>query len=484
MDSKLPLTAFIDPRGNNRKEVEALVRRVLDLVIDHIAGAAERPPFPDNDALPVSAAIPESPASDDVLLSHIKMLLEASLNDATPNYIAHMDSLSTTLSALGDFISAAAANNMLSREMSPAFPRLEDALMKEFTRLFGLGDQSGGVMSSGGGLSNLLSLAVARNTLLGTLEGSVHGLEKRPVLFASEAAHASIKKSAMIMDLGTEAVIPITINAAAKMDPDDLRRKIEQAKAEGKHPFCVVATAGTTSTGNIDPLVEIGRVAREHGLWFHVDAVWGGGLQFSDQHRKKLRGIKQADSVSFNPQKMLLVARTCSMALFRDFDAMKRHFRVRYPYMSSGEDFTNLGEIGLQGSRPTEVLKLWLSLQHIGRKAYGELVDQRIALVEFFARKIKQRPVFQLAAKPESGIVCFRGTPGWLPESEWEAWNTELQARLLREKKIYVSSQVIRGQKWLRVVLLNPYTAEGVFDSVLELADNYIEETYQATVRS
>jgi glutamate/tyrosine decarboxylase-like PLP-dependent enzyme len=474
--NQLPREAFIDPRGNNRKEAGKLARRILDLVLDHVASSATRPPIPKEAPLAVPATISEEPVAEETLLAQLQSLLDASLNDSTPNYIGHMDSLSTTFSLLGDFVAAATNNNMLSREMSPAFSCLEDELLRDFARLFGLGEKAGGVMASGGSLTNLHALAVARNTKLGTMEQGVHKLEKTPVLFASEVAHASIKKSAMLLGLGTGAVILVTTNKNAQMDPADLLVKIKQAQASGFAPFCVVATAGNTTTGNIDPLPETGKIARKFGLWFHVDAVWGGGLQFSETHRSRLAGIEQADSVTFNPQKMLLVARTCSMALFRDFDTMKKSVRIPFPYMRETEGFTNLGEISLQGSRAVEVLKLWLSLQHIGRKNYAEIIDRRIALTDSIAQEVTARPFLELAATPETGIVCFRAIPDWLPETEWEEWTSNLQAFILKEAGIYLSFLPYKGKRWLRVVLLNPYTDEETVQRLLNCLDALAEE--------
>ena len=475
-------TKFIDPHGSNHEQVKQLARRVLETAVDHTAGAAQKPPFPPDAPLPVSTAVPEKGVSDEQLVSDIKSLLDASLNDATPNYLAHMDSLATAASVLGDFVAALSNNNMLSVEMSPAFSRLEDAVLRDFAERFGLGPDSGGMMASGGSLSNLLCLAVARNAKLGTAETGVYGLGKRPALFASEAAHASIKKSAMILGLGTDAVIPIALDAECKMDAADLRRKIEQTRQDGLAPFCVVATAGNTTTGNIDPLGAIASVAREHGLWYHVDAVWGGGLILSDNLKGRLSGVELADSVTFNPQKMLLVARTNSMALFRDYPAMQEAFRVRFPYMREDDGLTNLGEIGIQGSRPAEILKLWLSLQHIGREAYAELIESRIAWVADLAATLRERDLFELAAEPETGIVCFRGVPSWLPEDQWDRWSTDLQATLLRGENIYISRLPFARKWWLRVVLLNPYTGDEVMEKLLSAIDAYTEASRPANL--
>uniref|UniRef100_A0A831T7M1 Aminotransferase class V-fold PLP-dependent enzyme n=2 Tax=Thermorudis TaxID=1649508 RepID=A0A831T7M1_9BACT len=467
---------FVDPYGGNRAAVERLARRVLELVLDDLARAAERPPLPEDTRLPDVPGIPDAPLEEDALLEQLRELLAGSMNAASPGFIGHMDPMPATISFLGELASAAINNNMLSLEMSPLFSRLESRVLRELATLLGLGAQAGGIMLSGGSLANLQALAVARNQAFGTLERGVAGLASPPVLFASEVAHVSIQKAAMLLGLGTGAVIPIETNGNSQMRPDALERAVDRAKREGKAPFCVVATAGTTTTGNIDPLLEIGRIARRHGLWFHVDAAYGGALIFSESQRWRLDGIELADSVVFNPQKWLYVAKTCAMVLFRDLEQAVHAFRIPAPYMAGPGDFVNLGEISVQGTRHAEILKLWLSLQHLGRQGYARLLDRSYRLTSYFLERVRQRPFLELASEPETNIVCFRGAPGGIPEDRQDAWNAELQQHLLRQARVFLSLPLYRGRRWLRAVLLNPYTDEAVIDRLFSHLDRFASE--------
>lgn len=348
--AQIPVSAFIDPQGKNREQVKLLVEQVVNLVIDCSAAANERSPLPATTINFDSLNIPDVGLPEKDIIDSLQGILSESMNPAHTGYIGHMDTMPTTFSILGDFAAAAVNNNMLSLEMSPVFSRLEDALIKQTARLFGLGESSGGLMLSGGSLANLQALAVARNSYFDSREKGIIGLRQQPVIFASEAAHTSIQKAAMLLGLGTASVVKVKINRDSQMDAADLRQKIEQSKTEGKAPFCIVGTAGTTVTGNIDPLEEINLIAKEFNLWFHVDAAYGGALVFSEKYRDRLAGIEYADSITFNPQKWLYVAKTCAMVLFKDAGLLDTAFRVAAPYMRGGgdEEFINIGERSVQ----------------------------------------------------------------------------------------------------------------------------------------
>jgi glutamate/tyrosine decarboxylase-like PLP-dependent enzyme len=261
------------------------------------------------------------------------------------------------------------------------------------------------------------------------------------------------------------------------MIPEKLEAAIRHARDAGQAPFAVVATVGTTTTGNIDPLPEIGRIAHDEKLWFHVDAAYGGGVYFSDAQRWRMDGVELADSLTFNPQKWLYVTKTCAMALFRDYSLLNRYFRIGASYTRDAGDFINLGEIGVQGTRHADVLKLWLALQQIGRTGFAKLIDHGCELAERVAQEVDRRPYLELASRPEMNIAVFRGTPDWLPASAWDDWNARLQESLLRDENIFVSLPLYRGHRWLRVILLNPYTDATVIDRLFKRVDAFAHDS-------
>ncbi|OYR49805.1 aspartate aminotransferase family protein [Halorubrum sp. Ea1] len=472
--SNSPEAGFIDPSGDNAEDVRNLAEDVVDQLLGQLVGAQDRSPLPDDPTIP-EVSIPVSPRSQNDLLSDLDMIVAGSMNPAHPGYIGHMDTMPTTVSVLGDLVASAVNNNMLSVEMSPVFSELEVQLTETITSEFGLGPDAGGVLTSGGSLVNLHALSVARNHAFDVHEDGLTGLDREPVLFASEVAHTSLQKAAMMLGLGTDAVVAVETDANSRMKPSALKRAVERAARDGYMPFCVVATAGTTTTGNIDPLPELGDIADEHDLWFHVDAAYGGALVFSEAERGRLDGIEIADSVTFNPQKWCYVAKTCAMALFTDVDVLQEDFRVGAPYMRGDDAVPNLGELSVQGTRRAAVLKLWLTFQHLGRAGLEQLIDESYRLTALIRNHVADHDELELASEPEMNLVCFRAAPDWCLPDERDTLNGRLQRQLLSEQDIFVSLPTYRDNRWLRVVLLNPFTDETTLDQLFDGIDAFLE---------
>ncbi|WP_363466921.1 pyridoxal phosphate-dependent decarboxylase family protein [Halogeometricum borinquense] len=472
--SNSPETGFIDPSGANAEAIRDLAEDVLDQLLGQLGAAEKRSPLPDDPAAP-TGTIPESPRSQTDLLDDLESIAAGSMNPAHPGYIGHMDTMPTTVSVLGDLVASAVNNNLLSVEMSPVFSALEVQLTETIASEFGLGPNAGGVLASGGSLANLHALSVARNQAFDVHDGGLAGLDGEPVLFASDVAHTSLQKAAMLLGLGTDAVVAVETNANSRMKPSALNQAVERAERDGRVPFCVVATAGTTTTGNIDPLPAVRDVVDEHDLWFHVDAAYGGTLVFSDAERDRLDGIEGADSVTFNPQKWCYVAKTCAMALFADVDILQEDFRVGAPYLRGDDAIPNLGELSVQGTRRAEVLKLWLTFQHLGREGLGQLIDESYRLAAVIRDRVADQDALELASEPEMNIVCFRAAPDWCPPDERDALNGRLQRDLLSRQDVFVSLPTYRDTRWLRVVLLNPFTDKTTLDRLFDGIDLFLE---------
>jgi glutamate/tyrosine decarboxylase-like PLP-dependent enzyme len=456
---ELPEGSFIDPRGGNRDAVRRLMHGVVDLVVDLASTAADRPPLPNRG----DGEIPDVPiegaaGSPDELLADLGAIMRPSANLASPGSMAHMDPPPTTASVLGDLVASALNNNLLFEELSPALTRLEDRLLRWMAGRFGLGSEAGGIMLPGGTLANLQALAVARNAAGSRLEGT----DRRPAVVASESAHSSIRKAAMVLGLGDGGVLGVPTDDDDRLDPDRLDEILKDAASWGLEPVCLVATAGTTTTGSIDPLPVLAEIARERRLWFHVDAAFGGAAVFSSEHRHLLRGVEAADSIAFNPHKGLCVARTAAVLLLRRRGDLERYFRVAAPY--AGGDRTERGEISLQGTSHADVLKLWLSLRHLGERGYARLIDSRFTWTRRLTEMLRPLSVVELACEPQTPLVCFRARPPSKWSGSSDEWNLRLRDHLLAQYGLFLSVPLWRGQRWLKIVALNPHADEEVVD--------------------
>jgi len=471
--SELSTSTFIDPSGANSSDIRNLLEEVLKQVLSFGSNADDLSCLPENIKISEPFEFPDVPVEDDLLISLVRKALKNSMNPLNHGYIGHMDTMPSTASLAGDLTAAIVNNNMLSREMSPFFTELEEAVTSYMAQFFGLGKHAGGVMLSGGSLANLQALTVARNHILQTKVKGLHELPGQPVILVSEAAHTSLEKAAMVLGLGNKGVRTVPTNEHSKMDISALRQILTDLKNEESLPFCLVGTAGTTTTGNIDPLRELSEITREQNIWFHVDAAYGGALLFSKKYGDLFVGIENADSVTFNPQKWMYVAKTNAMVLFRNKKLLENEFRISAPYMKKDSDSANIGEISLQGTRHADILKLWLTIQHIGLSGYRQLIDESMKLTKKMRQEIKVRPWLKLAGKPEMNILCFRAEPSLIPETKWDSFNTDLNTHLLEDGEFFLSLPTYRGHKWQRAVLLNPFTDATHIDQLFEKIDHF-----------
>lgn len=468
------LNQFIGPDNSNRQKVEQLVQKVTTQLLDFLSTASDKATNPAIQHFDTSHfPIPDFSRTDNEIQANLQELYELSMNPANPKYIGHMDSIPTLWSIIGDFVASALNNNLLSLEMSPFITQLEYSFTKQFAALFGFPETAGGVILSGGTLSNMQALLIARNTKLNIKNGNIFTLKKEVVIFTSEYAHSSIQKIGMMIGIGTENVIKIKTDHNSKLDIQDLDFQIHEQVKLGKQPFAIVATAGTTVSGNIDPLKHISNVAKKYNLWLHIDAIYGGAVIFSEKHKYLIEGAEQADSISFNPQKWMYVAKTCSMVLFRDFNKMVENFRIPAPYMKEQSAYINLGEINVQGTKYAEVVKLWLSLQSLGKSGYSNLIDYSFYLTDEFEKEIAKRTFLKLASKPEINILCFRGEPTNITAEEFDSWNEDLQQYLVKQTDFFLSLPKYKNGLWLRAVLLNPFLTTNHIQTLFSHIDNY-----------
>ena len=383
--------------------------------------------------------LPESGQGSQGLLDAISTTMHYSVNTWDPGF---MDKLYASTDAPGlaaELVLATLNTNVHVYSTSPALTIIEKATTKALAGLFGFRDEhSGGISMQGGAASNLTSLLIARNFRFPEVKAKgISALSKPLAIFTSSDAHYSVTSAAVSLGFGTEAVYSVAVDKHGQMDVTDLERLIEQALEDGRQPFYVNATAGTTVRGAYDPLVKIGQTCHKHDLWFHIDTAWGGPAIFSNTHKHKLQGSQNADSITFNPHKMMGVPLTCSFLLARDLrkfyvaNALSAgylfHDELKNPAPTLGTekklpaaaDVYDLASFTPQCGRRGDSLKLYLSWIYHGTLGYAKQVDLAFAACFYMTSQLSRLEDFLLVGDdpPPCCQCCFYYRPQILAEN-------------------------------------------------------------------
>jgi len=366
---------------------------------------------------------------------------------------------------------------MDSFDQAPIATVVEQKLIRWLCTEAGLPQTADGTFTTGGSQSNYMGLLLARDAFcLKQWSWSVQksGLPpeaRRLRIFCSEVAHFTVEKSVSQLGLGTDSVVRVEVDEQFRMNPAVLREALSAAQAQGLLPLAVVATAGTTDFGSIDPLPELASVARSAGAWLHVDAAYGGALLFSAQHREKLHGIKQADSLSIDFHKLFWQPIPCSAFLLRDthhFDAIKLHADYLNPELHEDSGIPNLVTTSLLTTRRFDALKLWISFQSLGRDKLAAVIDRTITLAKYAAEVIKNTPHLELMCEPQLSTVVFRYMPENL-EFDADQTNFALRQHLFDSGKAIIGHTRVRGVQCLKFTCMNPAVTDGQIEDLVRL---------------
>ena len=446
---------FASPHNLDR-ELHSLLAQASSNLCDWFAESGSQSPLPDSVELPDVYPGREG-VSNNVLLSELKLLMNGSYRPSHPGSLAHLDPPPLSASIVGELICAGLNNNLLAEELSPSLSSLERNLCKWFCQRLGLGDSSGGVAASGGSLSNLMALVMARN---------IAGLESDPsaVFFASDDCHVSFLKALRIMGLKKESLQRIPTDENGELKISCLRSSLNKIKSEGKKCFAVVATAGTTVRGAIDPLSEIAQFCQKEKVWLHVDAAIGGIFGLSTITSEIVKGLGSADSLTVNPQKLLGIAKTSSLLLVANKNHLSSTFSTGLPYAepSIGNDFHG-GELGIQGTRSAESLKLWIGLRQLGEDGIDKILLESIKK-RCYLESIIDSSKFKIISGP---LHLMALTPLNHTSSQASKWSIKTRNSLLANK-FMLSRPMYEDTYYLKAVMGNPNTK---FDDLKLLAN-------------
>ena len=394
----------------------------------------------------------------------VEYFLKDSLSVHHPQCVAHLHCPSLVISQAAEVLINATNQSMDSWDQSPSATIIEMKLIEWLREQVGYPAGDAGVFTSGGTQSNLMGLMLARDAFFARqghsvqLDGLTGNLSKIKVL-CSENAHFSVQKNMALMGLGYRSVTLVKTDEFSRMDLNDLTEKLAQAKANGEQVMAIVATAGTTDAGAIDPLAEIAALAAEQQIWVHVDAAWGGALLLSEKYRHFLNGLELADSVTLDFHKQFFQTISCGAFLLKD----AHHYQLmRYQAAYLNSDFDeehgvpNLVSKSLQTTRRFDALKLWMGLEALGKKLYAEIIDNGVTLAQQVAQFVAEQPQLELVMQPQLASVLFRFRPENGDTAAVALLNQRIGDALLASGSANVGVTEADGVTCLKMTLLNP----------------------------
>jgi len=452
-----------------------LAARYFEEVEDRDAPVARALP-PEELAQRLQLEIPAEGRSLDELLRDAESVLQYSVKTGHPRFFNQLFGGHDPAAVLGEWLTALVNTSMYTYEAAPVATLMERALIERMNRLVGFADGEG-VFAPGGSISNLMAVIAARHRAFP--HARQHGLQAddRPVMFLSEEAHYSLRRAANVIGIGLDGAVDIATDELGRMLPSALEHAILQAKDEGRRPFLVAATAGTTVPGAFDPIEAISHLTERHRMWLHVDASYGGTVLFSRAHRQLMEGVSQADSVAWNPHKMMGVPLACAALLLREKGTLAATNGMNADYLFHGNDNASwdTGDMTLQCGRRVDALKLWFSWQALGDTGYEQRTDRLFELAGWFREAIVDRPGFHLVREPQAANVCFRYLPDTLPPA-----NSAERTALEHETTVRIREQLLAGGRFMinyatldgaaafRIVLSNPATTEADLAALLD----------------
>jgi glutamate/tyrosine decarboxylase-like PLP-dependent enzyme len=435
--------------------------RVIDRIVEHLERLDELPPVRVGEAAALREALggppPEAPGDPEVALDALfEQVLPFGQLGHHPRFFARIGSPSNYVSVLAD--AAATGTNVFAGSWvgGSGAAAVELVVLEWLRELCGLPEGTEGVMLSGGSVASLVGLAAARSARLG------EHTPPEAVVYVSDQGHASIPRALRVLGFAGEQVRVVGTDASYRMTADAVRADVEADLAAGRRPFCIVASAGTTSTGAVDPLAELAGLAREHDLWLHVDGAYGAPAVLCPAGRAVVDGLELADSLVLDPHKWLFQPYEIGCLLVREPGLLERTFTLHGVYLRDtmgGE--VNFRDRSVQLTRGSRALKLWLSIRVFGLAAFREAVARGIELAEHAERVLRSRPGWELVTPAQLAIVCFRRAGD-------DALQGAISEAMVAEGYAAPSTTELDGRVVLRLCTINPRTTFADIERTIE----------------
>jgi aromatic-L-amino-acid/L-tryptophan decarboxylase len=461
--------------------------QVVEWIADYLSHPERYPVLSQNQPGDVKAALPSAApehgeAMEAMLADLDRVIVPGMTHWNHPGFFAYFATSGSAPGILGEMLSAAFNVNAMLWRTSPSATELEEVTLEWLRQMIGLPEAFEGVIYDTASISTLCAIAAAREAVpdLQVRRDGLGATGAKLRMYASEHVHSSIDKAAITLGIGQAGLSKIHCDAEYRMNPRSLEFAIEEDRARGWQPFCVVATTGTTSATSIDPVPAIADICEREKLWLHVDAAYGGSAAVVPEMRWVLEGCDRADSLVINPHKGLFVPVDLSVLYCKHMDVLRNAFSLVPEYLRSdeGDEVKNFMDYGPQLGRRFRAIKFWFVMRYFGVEGLRERIRYQLALAREFADWVEKSEDFELLAAVPFSLVCFRAIPGYFKEESERSlrenpkaphWSRDveyvenyidiLNERLLEEVnrrgKIFLSHTKLKGQFTLRLAIGN-----------------------------
>jgi aromatic-L-amino-acid decarboxylase len=452
-DHNLPLE--LDGSAINR-----LGRAAVNFLADWVDDLATAPASIDGQASQLTAVLRRPPADGPgdfaELLETFRQAVDQGVNTAGPGYLAYFPAGGLVTAAVAELLAQAVNRYTGIAELAPALVAMEHGVLTWLCDQFGLPAGAGGLVTTGGSVATLSAVVAALHA---------HGA-RDGTLYVTEHTHYCVAKAARITGLSPAQIRVVPVDERLAMDVSAAAELIAADRAAGLRPFLLVGTAGTTSSGTVEPLRELGGLARREGLWFHVDAAYGGGFQLTGRGRARLAGVELADSIVLDPHKSLFLPYGTGVLLVRDPATLHAAHSGGGHYLqdlSPAEGLPDFAQLGPELTREFRGLRLWLPLHLHGIRAFEQELDEKLDLAALLSETLRHDPRFEVPWSPDLTVVLFR----------LRGRSNEQNRRLLNSinatRRVFLSSTTINGSFYLRACVLSFRTHADHIHEALEI---------------
>ena len=380
-----------------------------------------------------------------------------------PRFFGFIPSSPTWPGILADFLASGYNINTCSWLVSSGTSHLELVVLDWFRNWIGYPETAGGLMTSGGSAASVEAIVAARDSA---------GFPQQPVVYMSDQSHSALIRAASIAGVRREHIRIVRSDGEFRIDMNALRQLVSEDRAKGLQPLAICATAGTTSTGSVDPLEEMADYCEEEGIWLHIDSAYGGFALLTEDGKKELNGINRADSIGVDAHKWFFQPYEAGALIVKDGSKLENAFSIRHDALQDtiwGANHPNFSDRGLQLSRSPRALKIWMSVQIFGLARFREAIQRGLDLANRAASYIETQPVLELITPVSLGIVCFRVNLGGQDEQSLEELNRKVLAHVFWDELTFISSTNLKGKFSLRMCILNHTTTWDDVQRTLDL---------------